>query len=72
MAEEEKQTQWQKYKESKYQANVRYWSKFRQLKFYCEPELYDAISEYCALHGESVTGFMKRIAREAIEAGNES
>ena len=66
MAEEEKLTRWQKYKDKMYANNEKYHAKFQQVKFYCEPELYEAAKSYCEEHGESLTGFIKRLMRSEI------
>ena len=69
MAEEkEVLTKWQKYKDKMYATNEKYHSKFQQVKFYCEPELYEAAKAYCAEHGESLTAFIKRLMRSEIGA----
>ena len=66
MEEEKKLTPWQKYKDKKYVTNERYHAKFQQVKFYCEPELYEAAKAYCAEHGESMSGLIKRLMRAEI------
>lgn len=53
--------------EAKKRADAKYWAKFQQVKFYCEPELYEAAKGYCAAHGESLTGFIKRLMAEELE-----
>ena len=64
--EEEKTTRWQKYKDRMYASSEKYHAKFQQVKFYCEPELYEAAKSYCEEHGESLTGFIKRLMRSEI------
>lgn len=54
--------------EAKKRADAKYHSKFQQVKFYCEPELYEAAKAYCAEHGESLTAFIKRLMRSEIGA----
>ena len=67
MDEEKKEmTRWERYKGTIYKNNKKYQDKFQQVKFYCEPELYEAAKEYCAAHGESLSGFLKRLIRTEI------
>ena len=55
-----------KLSEAKLRANRKYQDKFQQVKFYCEPELYLEIKDYCEAKGESVSAFLKRVAAEEI------
>jgi len=52
--------------EARKRATAKYHAKFQQVKFYCEPELYEAAKSYCEEHGESLTGFIKRLMRSEI------
>ena len=52
--------------EAKKRADAKYHAKFQQVKFYCEPELYETAKSYCEEHGESLTGFIKRLMRSEI------
>ena len=63
MAEERKT----KNSEARLRANRKYQDKFQQVKFYCEPELYLEIKDYCEARGESVAAFIKRLARAEME-----
>lgn len=65
---EEKQTKWQKYKDKMYVTNERYHSKFQQVKFYCEPDLYEEVKAYCAAQGVSMSQFIKDSMRKNMES----
>ena len=57
-----------KLSEAKLRANRKYQDKFQQVKFYCEPVLYLEIKEYCEAKGESISAFLKRLARAEMES----
>ena len=65
---ETKQTKWQKYKDKMYATNERYHSKFQQVKFYCEPDLYEEVKAYCAAKGISMSQFIKDSMRRGMES----
>lgn len=48
----------------------KYWSKFQQVKFYCEPDLYDEMKKACAAAGESMASFMKRAIQNELASKN--
>lgn len=52
-----------KLSEARLRSIKKYQDKFQQVKFYCEPELYLEIKDYCELKGESMASFFKRLAR---------
>lgn len=54
--------------EAQKRAVKKYHDKFAQVKFYCEPDLYLDIKDYCEATGESISAFLKRVAREEINS----
>lgn len=54
--------------EAQLRANRKYQDKFQQVKFYCEPELYLEMKDYCEARGESVSAFLKRVIKAEMES----
>ena len=55
-----------KLSEARRRAIQKYHDKFVQVKFYCEPDFYAEIKEYCESRGESVAQLIKRSVREQM------
>lgn len=65
---EDEVKRYERYRDTINRANRKYQDKFQQVKFYCEPDLYLEIKEYCEATGESVAAFLKRLARAEMES----
>lgn len=52
--------------EAKKKADAKYQAKFQQVKFYCEPDLYEEMKTFCEKQGESMASFMKRAIKRSM------
>lgn len=53
--------------EAQKRALKKYHDKFQQVKFYCEPDLYLEMKDYCERNGDSISQFIKDAVREKMQ-----
>lgn len=54
--------------EARKRATAKYHAKFQQVKFYCEPDLYEEVKSYCSAQGISMAQFIKDSMRRGMES----